>query len=141
MDLSPIITHLRATLTGLRSVGGAADLNAAFGGIVATPAAFVLPLAESAADMGMLSTTGERVTQTFGVVHGISNARDSTGSAALEDLAALRQNLRVALVGWVPNASNGEAVAFSTGHLLQMDGNNRLWWIDEFTLTSYYWSA
>lgn len=140
MDLSAIITHLRATLTGLRSVGGAADLNAAFGGIVATPAAFVLPLAETGAAMGLL-TASERVTQTFGVVHGISNARDSTGSAALEDLAALRQNLRVALVGWVPYASNGEAVAFSTGHLLQMDGNNRLWWIDEFTLTSYYWSA
>lgn len=141
MDLSLITTRLRAQLTGLRSVGSAADLDAAVAGVVVMPAAFVLPLAEQGQDMGMSASTGIRVLQTFGVVHGISNRRDATGSAALDDLATLRQALRVALVGWVPDANTGQAVSFAAGRLLQMDGDGRLWWIDEFNLTSFYWST
>lgn len=141
MDLSPVVTRLKATLTALRTVGAAADLDAAFNGVVATPSAFVLPLAEAGDGMGLLSSTGQRLTLAFGVVHCLSNRRDAQGGAAMDDLATHRAALKTALIGWVPNAATGEAVNFKAGRLLKMDGDGRLWWTDEFELIDYYWSA
>lgn len=140
MDLNLIKERLKTMLVGLRSIGVAADLEAAMGGGAPLPGAFVLPLAELGADLGLVSSTYEITKQTFGVVHGVSNRRDAAGGAAMDDLGVLRSNLRTALVGWVPDASNGEAVSFASGRLLRMDGDGRLWWIDEFDLKTYYWS-
>jgi hypothetical protein len=140
MDLSPILARLKTLLTGLKSVGVSADLDAAIEGVVAMPAAFVLPLAESGTDMGMVSSTDERIAQAFGVVHCLSNRRDAQGAAALDDLKVHRLNLRTALVGWVPDDATGEPITFTAGRLLRLDGDGRLWWIDEFQLITYYWS-
>lgn len=141
MDLSLIVARLKAELTALRSVGASADLDAAIDGVLAMPAAFVLPLSELGQDIPMTGSTSERTTLAFGVLHVIKNARDAQGGAALDDLAAHRQALRQALVGWVPNDATGEPVTFTSGRLLRLDGDGRLWWIDEFQLTTYYWSA
>ncbi|MCX7257997.1 MAG: hypothetical protein NTZ64_15120 [Polaromonas sp.] len=140
MDLSLIVVRLKAQLGALRSVGVSVDLDAAIEGVVAMPAAFVLPLAESGRDMGLLSQTGDCVTQAFGVLHCVSNRRDAQGGAALADLKAHRLALRQALVGWVPDATTGEPVRFTDGRLLRLDGDGRLWWIDQFELITYYWS-
>lgn len=141
MDLSLITAHLKASLSGLRSVGVSADLDAALDGVVAMPAAFVLPLADAASDLGMSGSTGQRVVQAFSVVLCLSNRRDAMGSAAMADLHTHRMALRTALVGWVPDAANGEPVTYTSGRLLKMDGDGRLWWSDEFQLTTFYWSA
>jgi hypothetical protein len=138
MDLSAIVTRLRAQLVGLKSIGGAADLDAAIDGAVALPACFVLPLAESAAALEMVGVTSQRITQAFGVVHVVANRRDALGAAALTDLATLRTQLRTALVGWVADSATGEPVRTTGGRLLRMDGDGRLWWIDEFELNQYY---
>lgn len=140
MDLSLVEARLKATLTGVKSVGTSVDLDAAIDGVVAVPAAFVLPLADSATPMDMTGSTNERETQAFGVVHVVSNRRDAQGAASLSDLNTLRLNLRNALVGWVPDAATGEPVHRAGGRLLRLDGNGRLWWIDEFQLITYYWS-
>ena len=141
MDLSPIVARLKIQLPALRSVGASADLDAAIEGAVALPAAFVLPLAESAVDIGLTGSTGQRIAQAFGVLHVVSNKRDAQGGASLDELATHRVALRAALVGWVPDAATGEPVLFTGGRLLRLDGDGRLWWIDEFALTTYYWSA
>lgn len=140
MDLSLIVARLKAQLTALRSVGASADLDAAIDGAPPVPAAFVLPLGETGADTGLINGTGERDVQTFGVVHVINNRRDAKGEASLDDLKNHRLNLRAALVGWVPDAATGEPVKFAAGRLLRLDGEGRLWWIDEFQLITYYWS-
>ena len=140
MDLSLIVARLKAQLVGLKVIGASADLDAAIDGVVAMPAAFVLPLAEAASDMGMVSSTGQRIVQAFGVVHVLSNRRDAQGNAAMNDLVALRTALRAALVGWVPDAATGEAIVFTGGRLIRLDGDGRLWWTDEFQLITYYWS-
>ena len=140
MDLSLIVERLKERLGGLRSVGASADLDAAIEGVIALPAAFVLPLAESAWDSGLTGGTGQRVVQAFGVLHAVTNRRDAQGGAALNDLKALRLALRAALVGWVPFAATGDPVLFTSGRLLSLDGDGRLWWMDEFQLTTYYWS-
>ena len=141
MDLSLIVARLQGQLTGVKSVGASADLDVAIDSTVAIPSAFVLPLAESATDMDTAGQTNQRIAQVFGVVLVVSNKRDAKGAAALDDLKALRLNLRTALVGWVPDASNGEPVHFRAGRLLRLDGDGRLWWIDEFELITFYWSA
>lgn len=138
MDLSAVVARLKSQITGLKSIGASADLDAAIGGAVTTPSAYVLPLAESATEEDMLSETAETVVQVFGVVHVLSNKRDAQGAAALNDLATLRRNLRTALVGWVPDAASGEPVHFRGGRLLRMDGDARMWWIDEFQLKTYW---
>lgn len=141
MDLSLILARLKAELSGLKSIGASADMDAAMDGVVAVPAAFVLPLADSCRAMDLTGSTNEQVTVSFGVLHVVSNRRDAQGGAALGDLNALRLNLRNALVGWVPDATTGEPVHRTGGRLLRLDGDGRLWWIDEFQLITYYWSA
>lgn len=141
MDLTLVVTRLKAELTGLKSVGASADLDSAIVGVVAVPAAFVLPLADGVQPIDMTGRTGGLVTNAFGVVHVVSNRRDAQGAAAMADLVVLRNNLKSALLGWVPDPDTGEPVHRTGGRLLRLDGDGRLWWIDEFQLNTYEWSA
>lgn len=141
MDLSAIEDRLKAQLTGLKHVGTSADLDAAIDGKGQTPSAYVLPLTDAATDMDTTGGTNQRIVERFGVVQVVSNRRDAKGAAALSELKTLRLALRTALVGWVPDAQTGEPVHFRAGRLLRLDGDGRLWWIDEFELITYFWSA
>lgn len=138
MDIDLIVTRLKERLTGLKSIGASADLEASVDGVVALPAAFVLPISEDARTTAMLGMTESRVTEVFGVVHVLSNRRDAQGSAAMSDLFELRLALRTALVGWVPDLATGESVHYTSGRLINLDGKGRLWWIDQFQLTTYF---
>ena len=137
MDTSPVITRLRAQLTGFKSVGGAAELDAAASIAPATPSAFVMPLAETAEAPSLAGIHDQRIEQSFAVVIVLANRRDATGAAAAQDLHALRMQVRAALLGWVPDASNGETVAFTSGRLIRLD-DGRLWWSDEFRVYTDY---
>ena len=131
MDVTPIITRLQAQLSGFVAIAGAADMDAAIEAAPATPAAYVVPLAETADDPDLAGAHHQRVLQEFGVVLVVANLRDATGRAAAVDLATRRLALRTALLGWAPDASNGEVVAFTSGALLQFR-DARLWWRDVF---------
>lgn len=138
MDLDLVIARLKATLTGFKAIGGAADLDAAIGAAVAVPTAFVIPLADSARPSESLGFHEQLLSVAFGVVLVASNRRDTTGAAALADLGALRAQVRDALAGWAPIAAEGLPVQIAGGRLLRLDGDGRLWWSDEFTLQTYY---
>lgn len=140
MDLSPIITRLRAQLTGFVLIAGAAELDLAIDSTPNPPAAYVLPLAETAQEPDLIGVHHQRLLQDFSVVLVVSNLRDGTGAAATTDLQAKRQAVRSALLGWAPDASNGEMVAFVAGRLLRFE-NQRLWWADEFRVMGDYRSA
>lgn len=137
MDLDLVITRLKATLVGFKAIGGAVDLDAAIGGAVAVPAAFVIPLADSARPSQALGYHEQLIEQAFGVVLVAANRRDATGAAALAELAPLRAQVRDALAGWAPTAE-GLPVQIAGGRLLRLDGDGRLWWSDEFSLQTYY---
>ncbi|MCV2359633.1 hypothetical protein LNV08_11700 [Paucibacter sp. TC2R-5] len=137
MDMTPIIARLKAQLTGFVLISGVADLDAAIASTSVAPAAYCLPLAESAEGPDMLGVHHQRIAQEFGVVLVISNLRDATGTAAAADLAAKRIALRAALMGWVPDASNGEPVSFTSGRILRFE-NQQLWWTDEFRVKTDY---
>ena len=140
MDVSPIITRLKAQLTGFVVIAGSADLSAATDTAPATPAAYVLPLAETGVDPDLAGVYHQRLVQEFAVVLVVANLRDATGAAAAVDLQARRLQVRSALLGWVLDASNGEMVAFTAGRLLEFK-DARLWWTDEFRLMTDYRSA
>ncbi len=140
MDVTPIITRLRAQLTGWVAIAGAADAAAAVENSPATPAAYVVPLAETADAPDLVGVHHQRLMQEFGVVIVVSNLREPTGAAAAAELAARRLAVRAALLGWVPDASTGETVAFVAGRLLEFR-DQRLWWTDEFRVMTDYRSA
>lgn len=142
MDLSAVIERLKASLTGIaRQVEGAAGLEAALKGIATPPAVFVLPLADKGREMPTTGVTRQHMTHLFAVLLCVENFRHALGGAAVVDLETLRKPVRAALIGWVPEPSNGEPVLFVGGELIQFEGDGRLWWSDEFLLTSYYRST
>ena len=139
MDLQFVIARLKAQLPTIRQLGGVADLDAAINGSVSVPAVFVMPQAEGAElTAPMTGVVRQSFTPSWGVIQVISNRRDAAGASALTELAPLRQAVRQALVGWVPDATTGEPVYATGGRLLRMDGDGRLWWIDTFETKTYF---
>lgn len=138
MDLKPVINRLRARLTGVRSIGGAADLDSALRGVVVAPAVFVVPLARRGREIPRTGPTRQHISSLFGVIQVVESFRDNVGEAALMDLDGLGKQIFDALVGWVLDEATGEPVVFVQGELLQAEGDGRVWWSDEFQLTSYY---
>lgn len=137
MDVEPVITRLQEQLTTVRQVGGAADFDVAIQGAVAMPAVFVIPLGELAAPNALVGGLSQRVQLEVGVLLAVTNRRDAAGKAALVDLNSLRLLVRAALLGWVPDATTGERFVYRSGRLMRMDGDGRLWWIDQFAVNSY----
>jgi len=67
------------------------------------PAAYVIPLDDSAAPSGMATqVTRQRLERRISVLLMASSARDPRGEAAAEALEPLVAALRAALVGWTP---------------------------------------
>ncbi|MCB8748321.1 hypothetical protein LHU53_15580 [Rhodoferax sp. U2-2l] len=142
MKLSLVKARLKAASIGLRTVGGAADLEAAQKGAVVMPGAFLLNLGDDAGpDDEPIGGTDQQIVKTIGVVLCLANRRDSQGEAALDDLEDLRKAVRDTLVGWVPDATTGEPMTFAGGRLQSLDKESRLWWMDEFRIKTYYRSA
>lgn len=138
MDLTHVITRLKGSVTGMRSIGGSADMDAALRGTLVCPAIFVVPLVERPSDEESDGSCGVLgLTQLFGVLFVVENFRDVTGEASLVDLAGARRQVRKALVGWVPDPRTGEPVKFRLGELVQCEGDGKLWWSDEFTAKFY----
>lgn len=140
MDTAAIIARLKAQLTGWVAIGGAADVDQAIETAPATPAAYVVPLAESGAPPDLIGIYRQDLVQAFGVVIVVANLRDATGAAAAADLQARRLAVLAALLGWAPDAATGYPVVFTSGRLLQFR-DARLWWTDEFEVSSEYRSA
>lgn len=136
MDLEPIITRLRDQVTELRAVDGAAGLAAAREAPTITPAAWVIPVADSAVDNELITGHSQRVTARFGVVLCVTaHARSAAGSRDLEILHPLREALATALIAWVP-AAGLDPIEFVAGRLIGL-ADARLWWQDEFHTRFY----
>lgn len=140
MDVTPIITRLQAVLAGFVAISGAADAAVALDATPGVPAAYVVPLAETADPPELLGLYRQRVRQGFGVLIVVANLRDAKGAAAAADLQSRRLAVRAALCGWAPAPADGEPVIFNGGAIYQMD-QQRLWWSDEFSVMTDYRSA
>ncbi len=135
MLIAPIVNQV-ATVAALKRVSGSASFAAAQVDTIVTPCAYVLPLADTANPNRMLSGAVEqRVSERFGVVLAITNARDARGARANDDLEAIRAAVITALLGWQP-ASGYDPVEYGGGRMLALT-NYILWWQLEFA-TAYF---
>jgi hypothetical protein len=124
-----------------RRIGGAADLPLVSGETLAVPAAFVVPLAESASPNTLSAGLHQVITNRFGVVVCLDNARTEDGglrekrglTAALE-LAAIRTWLFSRLLNWKPTWA-WQPLEYSASRLIDMD-RAMFWWIYEFEYES-----
>jgi hypothetical protein len=134
MDLTPIISRIDTQATQIRLVQGAAQLAALMTAPSKKPAAWVVPLGDSARANQFSTATIQEISVRFGVVICTREASDATGDAALDALEPLRQAVMDAIHGWQPTAEH-KPIEYAAGRLLQMAGG-LLWWQDEF-LTAY----
>lgn len=142
MDVQYTITQrIRDQVPELRQVDGALELDAVLSGAVlpATPAAFVVLTTEQPApDEGFSGGLIQRITSYWRVIFVIDNYADATGSAIAPQLQSLRVAVRRALLGWVPDAENGEPLQADTCELIDVI-NGRTFWGDGY-LINHYWS-
>ena len=136
MDLSPIVARLRAQLTGFLAVGSAADLDAVGNGVVPAPSCYLVPVGEVAQPNGITGGFTQRVDVSFMVVIVSRNLVDATGAAALAGLEVLRHAVKAALVGWAPDAGNGDQVEFVSGDLVRFE-QQLMWWADNFKFSTW----
>lgn len=140
MNTTHIVGRLQARLTGLREIESAAGLDAAMRGNRVAPAVYVIPLSERGTLIEDTGPLTQLETGVFGVIQ-VVNTRDPLGAPGVLDLAAMRAQVKAALIGWVPDTETGEPVVFLGGELVQFAGNGLLWWSDEFQLISYFRSS
>ena len=138
MWLQDVIARLKAQVTGMREIDGASSLDAAMRGAVSCPSAYAIPLTETGRELAHTGPVDQLITVLFGVLIVLDTARTAQGLDVLIELEAKRRQVRQALVGWVPDEDTGEPVTFAGGELVQFQGDGRLWWSDEFLLTTYY---
>lgn len=136
MNTAPLIARLQAQCPGFKFVGGAMDLSESAIQAVVFPAAFVIPLAESATPNIMLGTQDQTLEQTWGVVICLKAMR-TTAQDQTAELQTLRAAVRSALTGWTPAPDTTEPFDFASGQLLDASGGSLLWQ-DDFTRATYY---
>ena len=132
------IGRLKAQVTGMREIDGASSLEAAMRGAVATPSLYLIPLTETGRELAHTGPLDQQIAVLFAVLFALDTARSAQGMDVLMELHTHRSQVRAALVGWVPDDETGEPVTFVGGELVQFQGDGRLWWSDEFLLTTYY---
>ena len=132
------IGRLKAQVTGMREIDGASSLEAAMRGAVATPSLYLIPLTETGRELDHTGPLDQQITVLFAVLFALDTARSAQGMDVLIELHTHRSQVRAALVGWVPDDETGEPVTFVGGELVQFQGDGRLWWSDEFLLTTFY---
>lgn len=138
MWLQDTLDRLKARVTGMREIDGASSLDAAMRGAVASPSLYLIPLTETGRELPHTGQLDQLITVLFGVLLVLDTARSAQGMDVLIELHTKRAQVREALVGWVPDDDTGEPVTFAGGELVQFQGDGRLWWSDEFLLTTYY---
>lgn len=134
--IDEIVQRLRDTVPALKHIGKAVEFAAAVEtNPPATPACFVIGLAETPGGVMTAESCMQRVSATVGLVLVVRNVGDKTGAAASSDMETLRKLVRAQVYGWAPAAGydplergQGSLLVFRDGHL---------WWQDLFKTTYY----
>lgn len=132
------LQRLKAHMPGMREIDGASSLDAAMRGLVSTPSAYLIPLKDTGLEMAHTGPVDQDITVLFAVLIVLDAGRSASGMDVLRELHTRRGQVRQALVGWVPDEDTGEPVTYAGGELVQFQGDGRLWWSDEFLLSTYY---
>ncbi|OIO57323.1 MAG: hypothetical protein COX57_02205 [Alphaproteobacteria bacterium CG_4_10_14_0_2_um_filter_63_37] len=137
MRLAAIVARLETQCSLLAKVGGAAEFSATAATPARFPAAWVVPVAETAGG-DLLATPGalQRSTRTFAVLIKVRDLRDPVGESALDGgLSEVRAQVLAALHGWPPE-DRSTGCLFVKGRLAEMDGGV-IAWQDDFSFDAY----
>ena len=129
------IARLEGALGDL-TVHGAADLASARDDHK-RDAAYVYPLADTAAESVSPTSLLQLRSTRYGVLLALTNRRDRRGESGLEEIERRRNQVESALAGWLP-AGAERAVTFRRGALVGI-GDGVLLWQDEYEVS--WWSA
>ncbi len=136
--LSETIERLKTGAPDLKKVFGAAEFAAIKESppLAQLPQAYVIPLAERAQPSERVNAVRQRVDIEIGVVLAIGGSRaDERGGTQAVEIKAVRDAVRMALLGWPPTADS-DPFEFAGGELLAFrDGV--LWWQDAFSTSVY----
>lgn len=130
MNIEPLIARIAAECPQFKLIEGVAEFAALVGQPKALPACYVVPLSESDAGDDDFDGDYQRVDARFGVCIAAGNVCSPGGREALNDLQALRQAVRDALLGWVPAGFDMPAL-FDRGELLAIKPG-LVWWQDSW---------
>lgn len=136
MNTAPLIARLQSQCTGFKFIGGAFDLNESALQAVVFPAAFVIPLAETAEPSELIGRHSQTFTQSWGVVICLKAIRTSAKDQTPE-LEPLRTSVRDALTGWTPSPDTQAPFDFASGQLIDAQGGSLLWQ-DDYIRNTYY---
>ena len=136
MDLGLTLQRLREQLADLAlyELEEAPGLDAAMRANRAAPALYLIPLSERGQGLDQTGEVDQIEHRLFGVVQVV----DVGSTVGVVDLKTLRRRVKQALIGFAPDDSMGDPILFVGGELVQMEGNGRLWWSDEFGFSGYY---
>ncbi|RJF84872.1 hypothetical protein D3877_10370 [Azospirillum cavernae] len=131
-----VVARLKAQAPSLRLVEGLAQLAALKQNPPTNvqPAAYVVPVSETASDNRLANGVAQRNAVTFGVVLCVTDLSDPRGVDAGDALDRARGEIRAALVGWTPEGADGPAL-FLGGETVDLDRFGALWWMDRFRAT------
>ena len=135
--LAEVETRLGSQVAELKLVEGAAG----FAGLSVNPpkekqpAAYVIPVADSAGGNLVANRVRQKVEKRFGVILVLGNLRDRRGATASRQMEAIEDSVIAALLGWPPVAgllgclyAGGRVIDFRDG---------AVWRLLEFTTDSY----
>ena len=135
-DTSLVIERLKAQVTDLRQVGGAADYAAVqeLRGF-AVPSAFVIFAGESGnAGPGPRGARVQPAVTRFGVALAVRNYRPGAGDQLGDELRKFIGLTRSALIGWVPPVPGATALAWEAGEVMDYD-NSTVLYVESYQLT------
>lgn len=124
--IAEIIERLR-DVAELKLVAGLAEWSALDAPPLLMPACYVTPYTTDTTPNG-LAAGGFRqsLTETAQIFTIVRNLRDARGAAAALDLVALRDLVRVRLVGWKPG-TDWEQLELGAGRLFEMEDGVAVW--------------
>lgn len=123
---SMIAGRVRAQVTELREVAGAADLRGVLEGRVTAPAAYIYRLRNSAGPNQLDNAVSQTVRESYAVVVVTQNLRDARGGDSSDTNEALCDQVSDALLGWSPDVA-ADALEYGGGQLVSMKDGYFYW--------------
>lgn len=137
--LATVEARLKTNALSLKKIDGVVNLEAALKKPPPKdkqPAAFVLPVSDTAGQNNLVNAVSQRIAETFGVVLCLGNLSDSVGGTATEKLEAIKIEVMDALINWEPTAAH-DPVTYKSGRVVAMH-NGVVWWLLEFNTAHHY---
>lgn len=128
IPLAGVVAALKGAGTPFKFVGGAADLAAANADLKTFPAAYVLPLQDSAlgGNQAAHSAVVQQLTERFGVMYAVRNLRATAGEKAQEEMRQAIDWARGKLLGLQIDADR-DLVQFEGGELVVFEDEILIW--------------